>query len=134
MLAKLTSYRLYVWLVVCSSIIILYHVGNEYYLTNSEFKIVPRSEFTENSLRYNFQNDFFYGKQVLNSSNKSQHRKCVTEKEKYQDNYRWIIRPEACDKIVSVLLLIKSSIVRNSLRHAIRKTWGQNINDSKIGQ
>lgn len=135
MIARLTYFTLFVCLIIGSYILTLYYVGNLRSATpKNELEQIHHIDVTDNSFQYNYENDFNIGKQILKSSNKSVYKACVTEKLKYQDNnFQWILRPQSCDESVSIILLIKSSIVRNSLRHSIRKTWGQTIKYSKLG-
>lgn len=105
---------------VCPFILMLYY-----------FTHVPDSLERPSNDQYNF----LIGKQFLNSSNENKYKECVTEKLKpCHDCFEWTLQPKPCDKSTSILLLIKSSIVRNSLRNTVRKSWGQNIEHSKIGR
>lgn len=81
----------------------------------------------------NVQDDFLIGKQYLNTTKENKYKECVTEKQK-PCHFEWILQPKPCDKSTAVLLLIKSSVVRNSLRNTVRKSWGQNIEHSIIGR
>lgn len=44
----------------------------------------------------------------------------------------FLLKPQACDDNVDVVIMVKSSIYRNSLRNAIRKTWAKGF-DGTIG-
>jgi len=54
--------------------------------------------------------------------------KCFKKADDFNENYsKWRIQPPACKSDVNMVILIKSSILRNSLRWHIRKSWAKEI-------
>jgi len=54
--------------------------------------------------------------------------KCFKKAADFNENYsNWRIQPPACKSDVKMVILIKSSILRNSLRWHIRKSWAKEI-------
>lgn len=45
------------------------------------------------------------------------------------DLYEYLMEPKPCTTKTTVLWLIKSSVYRNGLRFALRKTWAQNVSE-----
>lgn len=87
-----------------------------------------------NKIMYS-EDEFLIGKRILNSSKNLTYRYCIEEATKYQmPSVTWTITPKPCEPKTTIVLLIKSSIHRNGLRHSLRKTWAQTFTDSKIGQ
>lgn len=93
------------------------HYGDAYPYTKSIFTNI----FDEDG-------DFRKGKEIMNSSKETAYKNCLrTYETKTYRISQWTLQPKACDAKVSVVLLIKSSIFRNTLRHTLRKTWAQEI-------
>lgn len=71
---------------------------------------------------------------LLNIGQEISYDKCLkpTTEEQYKVLTSWKLQPKKCEGNVTIILLVKSSIFRNSLRHTLRKTWAQEI-DTEYG-
>lgn len=73
--------------------------------------------------------DFINGQIIFNSSTETEYTKCLNIiKSKTEPVPVWKLQPKPCSGRVSIVIIIKSSVVRNSLRHALRKTWAKDMN------
>lgn len=73
--------------------------------------------------------DFINGQIIFNSSMESVYNSCleVFESKVQSSGSNWKLKTKPCDDNVSVVIIIKSSITRNLLRRALRKTWAKDV-------
>lgn len=71
----------------------------------------------------------------INVSETNQFYKCIKRVAPSTTNemssIKWKLRPKICQKNISTILLIKSSIYRNFIRQIARYTWAQQFDTEK---
>lgn len=76
----------------------------------------------------NVDEDFIKGQTILNSSIETAYSKCLEVfNSSTEPKTIWTLQPKPCGRSVSIVIIIKSSTIRNSLRHTLRKTWAQDV-------
>jgi len=89
--------------------------------------------FNDDSQLHVLSNQDIKFRSILQNRNRSRMKNCLPRSKGRLMLNRTLIEPKnTCDQNTKIVLLVKSSLYRNSLRQSIRQTWAQKISFNDV--